>query len=289
MILFFSIIFSVNIGIDFFRGGHGHTYTRLKEIKSKNNIDILFCGSSHAYRGFNTNIFRDSGYTVFNLGSSSQTHIQTEILLKRYLTQVKPKLVIYEVNPEIFTMKGVESAIDIISNDKNDFESIKMVFKIQSLMAFNTLNYTFLYDIINRNKAFSENKQKDEDTYIEGGYVEKKLTNNKTLNISQNKFKIDINKKQIQSFENALSLISKTNCKVILVFAPITSRTYNTFENLELFSKMMSTYGKYYDFNKIIILNDTTDFYDSEHLNINGVLKFNNKLIQVIKYNYYCN
>lgn len=30
-------------------GGYGHTYTRLQEVKSATDVDILFLGSSHAY------------------------------------------------------------------------------------------------------------------------------------------------------------------------------------------------------------------------------------------------
>jgi hypothetical protein len=37
-------------------------YSRLSEIKNYKDIDILFLGSSHTYRGFDTRIFLDSGY-----------------------------------------------------------------------------------------------------------------------------------------------------------------------------------------------------------------------------------
>ena len=34
-----------------------HNSIRLNEVKNKENLDILFLGSSHAYRGFDTRIF----------------------------------------------------------------------------------------------------------------------------------------------------------------------------------------------------------------------------------------
>jgi hypothetical protein len=80
-------------------GSKGHMYSRIQELRETKNIDILFLGSSHSYRGFDTRIFSGNGYKSFNLGSSSQTHIQSNILLKRYIDQLIPKLVIYEVNP----------------------------------------------------------------------------------------------------------------------------------------------------------------------------------------------
>ena len=103
-------------------GGAGHSLNRFDEVKNKENVDILFLGSSHTYRGFDNRIFNNAsanGFTSFNLGSSAQTPIQTEVLLNRYLNQLNPKIAIYEVYPITFTLDGIESAMDLISNDQN--------------------------------------------------------------------------------------------------------------------------------------------------------------------------
>ena len=45
----------------------------------------------------------------------------------------------------------------------------------------------------------------------------------------------------------------------------------------------MRSYGlQYYNFNEIIQLDDSLDFYDAHHLNQNGVNKFNAKLKEVL-------
>ena len=108
----------------------GHNYLRLQEVRQTSNVDLLFLGSSHAYRGFDTRIFRASNYKAFNLGSSSQTPVQTRVLLERYLENLNPKLVVYEVNPIMFYSDGVESTINLVVTDKNDFSSFKMVLGI---------------------------------------------------------------------------------------------------------------------------------------------------------------
>ena len=107
-------------------GSYGHLNSRVKDIKNHSDVDVLFLGSSHAYRGFDPRIFKKHGITSFNLGSSSQTPIQTEILLNRYLNSLNPKLVVYEVYPGFLRNDGVESALDLIANDKIDFLTIKM-------------------------------------------------------------------------------------------------------------------------------------------------------------------
>ena len=75
-------------------GAYGHMHSRIREIPEFKNIDILFLGASNAYRGLDTRIFEKNGWKSFNLGSSSQTPLQTFILLDRYLDHLNPKVVV---------------------------------------------------------------------------------------------------------------------------------------------------------------------------------------------------
>lgn len=118
-------------------GGYGHMHTRLQEVKTLDSIDILFLGSSHAYRGFDPRIFGDAGYTVFNLGSSAQTPEQTLVLLRKYLPQLHPNMVIFEVYPATFANSGVESSLDLISNSRPDFLTLQMAFSINDIRTYN--------------------------------------------------------------------------------------------------------------------------------------------------------
>ncbi len=133
-------------------GSYGHMFSRIKEIPNLKEIDILFLGSSHSYRGFDTRIFKKNNLNTFNLGSSGQTPLQTEILMKRYLKIIKPKLIIFEVYPNTFSIDGVESTLDIIANDEIDFEIIKLAFKQNNIKIYNTLLYGLYYDILNKKK-----------------------------------------------------------------------------------------------------------------------------------------
>ena len=72
---------------------------KLEDLKDEQDLDILFIGSSHCYRGFDTRIFKEEGLETFNLGSSSQTPKETNLILNKYLPQLRPKLIIYEVFP----------------------------------------------------------------------------------------------------------------------------------------------------------------------------------------------
>jgi hypothetical protein len=261
-------------------GSYGHMYSRLQNIKDVNDVDILFLGSSHAYRGFDPRIFKQYGLNTFNLGSSSQTPIQTEILLRRYLDEINPKLIIYEVYPATFLSDGVESSLDIIANDRNDFESIKMALIQNHIKVYNTLIYGFYRDFFKKNINFKEEVVIGDDTYIEGGFVEKKLQYFEPTEFDKEAW--HFNDQQLKSFEKALLLIKERNIPFILVQAPITQAKYQSITNNSEFDDKIKKYGVYYNFNELIELNDELHFYNSHHLNQIGVQIFNTKLIEML-------
>lgn len=264
-------------------GAGGHMHTRVREIKTVKNADILFVGSSHCYRGFDTRIFKQSGYTSFNLGSSSQTPLQTEILLKRYLFEVNPKLVVFEVSPMSFWADGVESSLDIIANDHIDWEITKLAAKQKSIRVINVFLYSIMDKTLGINKNFTEPISKNNDTYIEGGFVERALSftdkSDRVENISP------IKAEQLVAFENCLTFLKRNNVNFMLVQAPITKCNYERYNANSKFDSIMASKGKYYNYNNILSLNDTLHFYDSHHLNSLGVKEFNQHLVDSILVN----
>lgn len=259
-------------------------YTRLNEAKNINSgVDILFLGSSHAYRGFDPRNFKN--LSTFNLGSSQQTPIQTKLLLERYLDSINPKLVIYEVYPGTFAADGVEASLDLISNDKNDFKSLELAVKMNNFKTYNTLLYAYFSDLLGIHRKFREPRIKSEDTYIPGGYVESLNRHFKFEHYSPREwgFKDD----QVQAFNTNIALLKRKNIRTILVFAPITTRLYKAHTNNDYVDSMIRLKYQdleYYNFNKLLQLNDSLDFYDSHHLNRSGVKRFNEKLLEVLKF-----
>ena len=132
-------------------GAYGHMNSRIKEIPNYSNIDILFIGSSHSYRGFDPRIFKEYNYNVFNLGSSSQSPIQQELLLTQYFSSLNPKLVVFEVFPKIIESDGVESALDLLANNKIDYNALKMCFKTNNIKTYNTLIFAYYRQFFNLN------------------------------------------------------------------------------------------------------------------------------------------
>ena len=262
------------------KGGIGFLYSRLQEIDTMKNVDILFLGSSHTYRGFDPRIFRRHGKRTLNLGSSAQSVLQTEVLLRRYLDRVRPAMIVWEISPASLISDGVESSLDIVSNDANDLWSFTMAARQNHITVYNTLIYSVYLDVFRQNAAFTEGRRKMDDLYIEGGFVQK---NPQTYRIIDRvPAEVSINTKQFAAFERCLSLIRESGSRLVMVQAPIARSLYDSYLRHEEFDAQIGAYGPYYNFNKILDLHDSTHFYDSDHLNQAGVEEFNTALIRVL-------
>lgn len=260
-------------------GQNGHFYSRLKDAKSTKNVDILFLGSSHAYRGFDGRIFKEAGYSSFNLGSSSQTPVQTEVLLKRYVNQMNPKLVVFEVFQPILDMDGVESSIDLINSEQIGLDMLPLLMKEMNPKVFNSFVFSSYKQGIGFYASFKESKVIGKDKYIKGGFVETTAPfSNTTIlpTISQEKVE-----KQWKSLDAILALLKRRKIKFILVQAPIQRELYTSVHTKQFDSEMKKR-GTYYNFNELMVLNDTLDFKDEHHLNQRGVEKFNRALLEYL-------
>lgn len=245
-------------------------------------VDILFLGSSHAYRGFDTRIFEKAGFRCFNLGTSAQTPLETKILLRRYLDRLNPKLIVYDVFPTTFSIDGVESFVDILANDSIDFATFEKFIVMHNVKLYNTFFYQILSDPLHKRLELDQPKHIDDDTYINGGYVEKEISYFKYINHPKQEWKF--NDEQYKNFEETLEFIKKRNIEVVLVFAPITSMLYRSYTNNAIFDSKMKEYGNYYNYNEILTVNDSLHFIDEHHLNQTGVEFFNNKLLNDLTY-----
>lgn len=261
--------------------GYGYLNRRLDEVKSNTKeIDYLFLGSSHSYRGFDPRSFNE--YNTFNLGSSAQTPEQTLILLRRYLEHIKPKWVVYEVYPRGIHHNGLESSFDLLSNDKNDFYSLGLALKSNDIRVYNTLVYASSRNIFNRNASFVNPFPTKEDTYISGGYVEREVTYFHYANYSR-PIELEWNTTQWKNFLEIIELIKSSGARVVLVYAPITPNLYEAFAFNEQMDSVYNSLGvPYINYNNHNVLNldDSLHFYDSHHMNQIGVNIFNRALVK---------
>ncbi len=260
---------------------YGHTFSRLREADSVTDIDILFIGSSHSYRGFDTRIFERNGLATFNLGSGAQTPMQTKILLSRYLDKMSPKKIIYEIYPGTLSLDGLESTLDIIANDKVDYLSFLLGFKQFNIRSTNMLIYSIYRTLTSDFERLEEPDIKGKDKYISGGYVEKELRFFKKVNYPSQNWQL--NSEKLFVVDEIVDLANQCGIETVFVFAPITESLYNSYcNNNRIDSVFKNKKEKYFNFNILLNLDDSLHFYDAHHLNQNGVEMFNEALIDML-------
>ena len=77
---------------------------------------------------------------------------------------------------------------------------------------------------------------------------------------------------------NNIEFIKSKGIDVYIVQAPITKTLYKSINNNKDVDRFLSNLGNYKNYQNLIELKDSTDFFDNNHLNQIGVEKFNTVL-----------
>ena len=293
----------IQANVKYIPGNYGMMGLRLGEVNERcmaRTPDLLFIGSSHCYRTFDTRVYDSAGYRSFNLGSSNQTPRQTYALLKRYLQQLSPRLVVIEVHPDIMGNSGDESAVDILSNTDIDATMRNMALEQNSLRVFNTMCCSFIDrkmhcgapplgdSTINVSTQSGDTTVNAEFHYISGGFVEVTPYCYKPIQLKPKT--ISIRDDQMFYLEMCLWLLDYHSTPYLLVEVPSTRSRYQSYTNHADFeSKMRSLVdldSEYLNLNEdpqlMSLLDDSTCFFDDDHLNQKGAKIFNKYFLQCI-------
>jgi hypothetical protein len=274
--------YSQHRNIKFAKGAYGHLYSRTREIPAHADVDILFLGSSHAYRGFDPRLFSSRGLRTFNLGSSSQSPLQTRLLVDRYLEHLNPKLVVMEVFPLTFTTEGVESALDLIANDTIRWDMVDMSLRVKNIGVINSLLHGTFRQTLGLDAGLVEPRMKKNDTYVSGGYVQRGPMPFKPSK-DQAVFKWDPPAYQWEAFEAIIDDLKTRQVPVVLVQTPVTSKyRYNAAER-DTLARRFGRYAPYVDLSALFAEDDSTLFYDGHHMRQKGVELFNEAFLDTLE------
>lgn len=263
------------------QGAYGHLNIRVKEIPDYGEVDVLFVGSSRIYRGIDPRIFEKKGVKIFVLGSSSQTPMQSYVLLKRYVDSLKPALVLFDLLPNAFAIQGVESTLDLLANDQIDYLSLELAINQNDLMVWNTLIYASLMQQLGIHEQFEErvHKPEENDKYISGGYVYKDLLCKQVdiCNKPKSQKWPEPIALQLEYFQMIKELLDAKNIELAFINMPIAH--YDCYKNNDILSELICKDATYYNFNEMLEFDHSDHFYDEYHLNYNGVSKLNNYIL----------
>ncbi|WMN06817.1 hypothetical protein QYS48_33840 [Marivirga arenosa] len=271
--------------INYKKNGSGLLGAKLAEADTTRDIDVLVIGSSHAYRSINTQIFKS--ISILNLGSSGQTPIQSNYLLNKYLAELKPKVILWEVFPGLLNSDGLESSIDFISNIEPRVSEIEnQLFLDSNGKEIITLTYIinvfeFFFNPVN---AKTENEK---EMYLPGGFIMKKNYQN-AHGLKDRKTYFDFPPNQNDKLEKGISFIHNTlpETKIFLFQAPITNYYFEAINNMPEFDSFFESLTlaennllyKNFNLTKQNNYNDSIDFYDAVHMTYIGANKFSEAL-----------
>jgi len=263
--------------------GNGHLLTRLREAERYGKVDMAFLGSSHAYRGFDTRLWEAKGMRAFNLGSSAQTPVQTEVLAETCLPLLQPRLVVFEVHPALFMSDGLESGLDLISNRRIDIHTLRMALRIPDARLWNTLIRSGWYQCLNDLDEIIEPERTGKDQYVNGGFVERIDRNRKNMN-EPTVGERHLRGPQIRAFQRLCAKLRETGMPMILIEAPVTHPLNQRWSTIRpAFEHLMRSEATYVNMNGLQGLNDSAHFFSPGHLNQEGVVLLNLALADTLR------
>jgi len=268
--------------IHYVRFNGDYLYTKTAEADTVKKLDILVLGASGAYRSFDPRIFKKNGMRMLTLGSSSQTPVQTQYLVNKYINKIKTKMVIYNVDYIMFGIDPLESSLDFFSNAHHfDRQLLSMAFEQKSIVGFNTFTYAWLNSLWKNDKK--EPASIGLDTYISDGFVERKISKHQYSGEHLKKISVNVDPKQFQIFLDICKNISNKGIKIIIVQTPTSIDTYRSIKNKDSIQQLFSSFksAPYLNFNDTTVFKNNL-FFDKTHLNQQGVEIFDDILIKKI-------
>lgn len=255
----------------------GPTWAQFKEYDPKERYDAVIIGSSHAYRGYDPEVFAARGHRVFNLGTSGQSPLNTYWLIHSFLDSVNAPLVILDVYTGTFIATGLESTADLMRNQPSDGAALGMAWSLRDLRGLNL----FALRTVDPNPA----PVRTANAYRGSGFTPH-VDSIKTEAGPPPAEALVLAPRQMKLFEDCLALCKQRGITVVL------SSHYARADRRELFHRPLAQYLestlpgtgiRYLDFTATPGIDDRNWFADGNHLNLAGARIFTHQLVDSLE------
>ena len=253
---------------------------RIQDADQDGPVDVLILGSSQAYAGMDVREFQKQGVKVLNLGSAAQCPVQTECLIRRYLSRRPAKTILWVISPRDMEHTSLGSTMDYVANGPNHLLPLKTIWDYRSLSLWNARLIRASFDAFGSSvpiRPLTVNASGGTARYIPGGsvvfdrphydtYVPGPPAGPPTI------LAWDPDPKTLRSFLDGVRAIRATGSRLIFVTLPVTERTYARYAPAARaeFETFIRKLGDYRNLHESLHLNDATDFLDDYHLNQSG-------------------
>jgi len=264
-------------------------------------VDVLVLGSSHAFVDVNpAMLYKDFGIASYDLCASMQPMWNTYYYLQEALKYQEPKLIVLDVYRLVEAFPYAKES-KVVKNtygmrfSRNKYEAIKtslaeedkddLLLHMVEFPSYHSRYVDLTAEDFNR--SFVVN-----DSY-KGAHPVTEVAPMERPQLSDITETMEIEPKTMEYFEKILLTAKEKDIPVLLINAPYIvqpddKKIYNT---LEKYLETQTIYKNvdYVDFNAMydeMGLDFTTDFADYNHLNVNGLPKFNSALGAYIEETY---
>jgi hypothetical protein len=280
-----SSIIERTIGRPLQPGGRGQSLARFREAEQYGPVDIVFAGSSHAMRGFDPRCFAEASFRSFNLGSRSQSPMNSFYLMQRYWAKLRPRLVIYEIYPKVFTTDGIESFYDLATNTSLSRETISMALATRQMRPINVLLALQWRRLTQPLEQHSQRSIVSE-SYTSGGYSERQGNFDTSTPIDPTSW--DLDDAQLNYLRKLIRFVHANDAQIMLVSLPITKELRDNVINYANATARIQAIAKdegitYIDLNQTLTLHSSQYFFDDDHLNGSGARITSGTLIEILE------
>jgi len=249
------------------------------DYNPQEKYDVLVYGSSHAYRGYDPRNFKKEGYTMFNAGTSSQSISGTYVLAKNAIPPSSGNLVIIDIYDVVWGISDLENSNLLIQNYPNNAVKTAAFTSHPDIRKFNQLAASWF-----TKPTLQEVKVKG---YIGNGYC----TRTDTVSLPWPAVDVitELDNRYLEDFEKMISLIEENSIKFVFVshpHPPIEKLAKNHQLLQPIIEKVAKKHGVLYlDYTHHKDFKNPESFADENHLNQNGVNRFNQILIEDLRKN----
>ncbi len=302
------LIFPLNYLFTTYNGRY--MYRAMNEMyDSKENIDVLFLGSSHCYKSLDPDL-ADSllGENAFNAGSSVQGMNTSYYLLKEITEYHKLKTVYLDTNFAVYRVKEDDANIftvsDFMRNGKNKYELLKNGGGVESIfngyitIRRNYTNINIISNLLSRTKPISdysgityENEEYRGDGFV---YVSecKPVTESdlRSCELTDLSGEVPVCKNYDTYLKKIIKLCKEKNIELILIDHPMRSIVLDTLQDYNNYTQYFVKIAKrfniqYWNFN---LYKGDNGFYEKDysdyyHLNGEGAEKYTKLLCSTAK------
>lgn len=267
------------------------------------SLDVLFLGSSHAYRGFDPSLIDSlSGIQSFNLGSSGQTPLTSLHILRNAVLHQRPKQVVMELYFYTFREE------DQLNNGGNNWLQLrwspaKWEFLWQAFSLYEMAALTVL-PVLRRKNALpyvlrkylrGDDHLEDAGQYLGQGYVartERISAENLQSPDLYDRLSLPehwVLDKHESALRELVDFCQKDGIRLRFISSPMPQITVQKIKDQTKINQYLENLAADLDIpyrndtqNPELGLQDTIHFFDNNHLNTAGVRRWNRQLLEFL-------